>query len=175
VAGDDSPEARQLQVDASREALARAERGEQDARQRLEREVTALEVAQQAYVAALTRHLNRKVEIARLRVHIRDNILYYMQAIWSHEPPDQRFFRLHKVPVPRLDGTPTYDLERVSEPPPLPPAWRKPLRFTMKPNLSTELTWATLAELADLDNLLGFKGNYAIFPLREQSRGWCRP
>ncbi|VTZ59781.1 hypothetical protein EMEDMD4_1240009 [Sinorhizobium medicae] len=30
----------------------------------------------------------------RLRMHVKQNILFYMQAIWNHEPPDQRFFRL---------------------------------------------------------------------------------
>ena len=33
-------------------------------------------------------------------MHVKENILYYMQAIWSHEPPDQRFFRLYNIDVP---------------------------------------------------------------------------
>ena len=39
-------------------------------------------------------------EIDRLRVHVKENILYYMQAIWRQEPPDQRFFRLYNIDVP---------------------------------------------------------------------------
>ena len=34
-----------------------------------------------------------------------------MQAIWSQEPPDQRFFRLHDVRVPRLIGQKTYSID----------------------------------------------------------------
>ena len=30
--------------------------------------------------------------------------MHYMQAIWSFEQPDQRFFRLHEVQVPEIPG-----------------------------------------------------------------------
>jgi len=43
---------------------------------------------------------DRVAEIDRLRVHVKENILYYMQAIWRQEPPDQRFFRLYDLTVP---------------------------------------------------------------------------
>jgi hypothetical protein len=30
---------------------------------------------------------------------VKQNILYHMHAIWGHEPPDQRFFRLYNKNV----------------------------------------------------------------------------
>ena len=30
---------------------------------------------------------------------MKQNIFYYMQAIWDHEPADQRFFRLYNKKV----------------------------------------------------------------------------
>jgi hypothetical protein len=72
---------------------------------RLEREVTALNALTETYTKALREHNNHLAEITRLRVHVKDNIMYYMQAIWVHEPPDQRFFRLHNTPVADLTHT----------------------------------------------------------------------
>jgi hypothetical protein len=109
----------------------------------------------------------RERGLRNLRVHIKANIMYYMQAIWSHEPPDQRFFRLHEVPVPKLQGEMTYTLEANPDAVPLAPEWKKPLKLVVKCELDPDLEFQTLQEVADLDNLLGCKGNYMIFPLKE--------
>jgi len=110
-------------------------------------------------------------QVERLVEHLRDNILYYMKAIWSHEPPDQRYLRLynHEVPFSEYPEDDTDIMVRVCSqsgtiedvlpgatfevilPPPKPGSLRK------------------LVEIADIENLLGFKGNYMIFPLRIQS------
>ena len=45
-----------------------------------------------------------------LFVHIKQNILHYMQAIWSYEPTDQRFFRLYNTPVVDIQGTLKFQL-----------------------------------------------------------------
>ena len=63
----------------------------------------ALQAAVDKLSAAVREHYDKVAEIDRLRVHVKDNILYYMQAIWSHEPPDQRFFRLYNIDVPIVD------------------------------------------------------------------------
>ena len=121
-------------------------------------------------------------------MHIRNNIFYYMQAIWSMEPPDQRFLRLHKVQVPELDlaSCPTREpgvtipdrSYRVEV-----DASRRHLRelprarhrrstgrsctATLKPDPTRQLK--PLVEVADLDKLLGCKGNYMIFPMKEHN------
>jgi hypothetical protein len=98
-------------------------------------------------------------------VHIKGNIFYYMQAIWSSEPPDQRFFRLHDVRVPRLVGDKHYSIE-------LDPSFISldgtlAHKLTAHPALNTDMpAFDMLGEVADLDNLLGFKGNFMIFPMR---------
>lgn len=68
-------------------------------------EVASLNSLTDTCAKAYSQHVNRLTQIARLRVHILQNILYYMQAIWNHEPPDQRFFRLHNTKIPTLKPT----------------------------------------------------------------------
>ena len=148
---------------------------------RVEREVTALNALTETYTKALRAHGNQLTEIARLQVHIKDNIMYYMQAIWAHEPPDQRFFRLHNTPVPDLvSGSRHF---RVQFDSPLLTAMAPPhvalARFGGRDTraypveslttVTAPLTYKPLAQVADLDNLLGFKGNYAIFPLLQSN------
>jgi hypothetical protein len=166
---DASPEALRVREDAARDAYERAAKDEKELLARLERETTALEAITDGYVKALSEHLNRKSQIARLRVHVKQNAMYYMQAIWSHEPPDQRFFRLHDVPVPRLEGSLTYSVHPDPDAVPVPPEWKKPHKLVAKATLDPDQEHATLEELADLDQLLGFKGNYMLFPLRESN------
>ena len=66
---------------------------------------TALQTAIDKLSAAIKEHYDRMTEIDRLRIHVKENILYYMQAIWSHEPPDQRFFRSYDIDVPIVEPT----------------------------------------------------------------------
>jgi hypothetical protein len=173
------------QNDSNRQALQeRADAAADQVRDlmfRLEREVTALNALTETYTKALRDHNNHLTEIARLRVHVKDNIMYYMQAIWIHEPPDQRYFRLHNTPVPDL--TPTTQAYRLNFDGALattvaPPhqslprfggrdAKLFPLESVTK--FDTQLTFKPLSQVADLDRLLGFKGNYAIFPLLESN------
>jgi hypothetical protein len=164
---DASPEAAQVREDAARDAYERAARKEKEVLDRLERETTSLSTLTETYTKTLSEHLNQKAQIARLRVHIKANIMYYMQAIWTHEPPDQRFFRLHEVQVPKLSGKTTYKIESDPDALPMPPDWKKPHRIVAKCELDANLEYETLEEVADLDNLLGFKGNYMMFPLRK--------
>jgi hypothetical protein len=173
---EDDKEAARIRREAAEEAYDQALREERDVRGRLDREISALNSITATYAKALSEHYNHKVEILRLLVHCKDNILYYMQAIWSHEPPDQRFFRLHKVSVPVLEGETKYTLELNPDLLNLKYLAARQFgvhgtvhQFEAKPELKPEFKTVTLAEVADLDNLLGFKGNYAIFPLKQSN------
>lgn len=149
----------------------------------LRQEVNALHTLTREYNAALREHLDNETRVDRLLVHIRNNIFYYMQAIWSMEPPDQRFLRLHRVQVPVI--------ELAQVPHPSDPNLMVPDRFYrvtatasedifedfrapgttkhvafMTGNVAPTTSSKPLVEVADLDNMLGFKGNYMIFPLK---------
>lgn len=165
-----SADAARVREDAAKDAYERAMKQEKEIVGRLERETTALNALTETYTKNLSDHLNRKTQIARLRVHLKSNIMYYMQAIWSHEPPDQRFFRLHEVRVPKLKGKTTYKLEVDPDAIPMPPDWKKPLKLVAKCELDPDdVEFDTLEQVADIDNLLGFKGNYMLFPLKKSN------
>lgn len=163
-----SAEATRVREQAARDAYERAAKEEKELQARLDRETTALTAITESYTKQLSEHLNRKAQIARLLVHIRENIFYYMQAIWSYESPDQRFFRLHDVRVPRLVGTKTYKIEPDPDGVAMPPSWKVPHKLTVHSEIDAEnLELDALGDVADLDNLLGYKGNFMIFPMRE--------
>ncbi len=140
---------------------------------RLEREVTALNALLETYAKALQAHHTHLTEVERLLVHVKENIIYYMQAIWQHEPPDQRYFRLHNVPIPTLKSTASrvhidfahpldsnsFALHRT-----LPRFGGESRRRTYSvvhvTTLSDQLEYIPLCEAADLNSLLGFKGKY---------------
>ena len=110
-------------------------------------------------------------------MHIRNNIFYYMQAIWSMEPPDQRFLRLHKVRVPVLELESRSYRVRVATDDDIFAPFREPgtekhrafLHGTLKHNAAGGFDTKPLVEVAQLDILLGFKGNYMIFPMKEHN------
>lgn len=168
----ENPDAARIRERAARDAYEKAMQEERDLMARLNREITALNAMTEAYTKTLSEHLNRRTQISRLRVHVKQNILYYMQAIWSMEPPDQRFFRLHKVDVPvfektgkslyTIQGTPTYNLFIDPSQPKV-----NVHEYTVNTQIDPTLKTTSLVEVADLDNLLGFKGNYMIFPLKK--------
>jgi hypothetical protein len=165
---EENEESARIREEAAKDAHERAAREEKEMRARLEREVTALAAATEAYTKALREHLDRKTQVARLRVHVKENILYYMQAIWNHEPPDQRFFRLHRTTVPRLTGQLRYNINpAASATNASSHANATPVQIEARCALDLPLETTTLSEVADLDNLLGYKGNYMIFPLKE--------
>jgi hypothetical protein len=149
-------------------------------RQRLEAAVTALERATDEYVAALRRRTDRRVAVDQLRVHVKENILHYMQAIWAHEPTDQRYFRLYdqsvQFPVRDVAGvtaTPAPGTvragARIAGAPVTPDVLASGVAHNTDIHFPLPYLGPTrkLHEVADLDNLVGFKGNYAVFPLRE--------
>lgn len=150
-------------MDLAKDSLARAQAKADQLAGDMKTELTALQVAIDRYTAAARRHYEMLADIDRLRVHVKDNILHYMQAIWTYEPTDQRYFRLYNLDVPVFnsggvavaaptDGLAAIDPSRASYriPLPAPKMAPKPMK---------------LHQIADIDTLLGFKGNYMIFPL----------
>lgn len=156
-------------VDFAKDALSRAQSKVDQLTGDLKGETTALQVAIDKYTAAATKHFGMLADINRLRVHVKDNIIHYMQAIWSYEPPDQRYFRLYNLDIPVFEHhTPPATFRSSAE---VPSNGLHALETSITsiavrcpiPDLSQEPT--KLHQVADLDNLLGFKGNYMIFPV----------
>ena len=154
-----------------------------EAESRARHAISALEASTDKFVTALRAQLNRRVAVDQLRVHVKENVLYYMQAIWAHEPTDQRFFRLYHVEVPWVELTPEAAPQVVRQAPP--PAGARPVTsdllrvlfkptqegagVTFRPQFRRAPRTRQLIEVADLDRLLGFKGNYMIFPLKQSN------
>lgn len=160
-------------VEGAVDRLDRIEQRIKTKREDLTMQRNALDRAIAEYNKGVLEKHSKIRQVERLLEHLRDNILYYMKAIWSHESPDQRYLRLfgHEVPfwgypdddtdimvrVRSLSGTINDvlpgDAFEVILPPPDP----------------NEAKTRKLVEIADIETLLGFKGNYMIFPLRIQS------
>src|SRR5258708_18535194 len=98
-----------------------------------------------------------------------------MQAVWDHEPPDQRFFRLYNklvaCPKPDPNCAPSFSVV---------PATSNQIAAYLPQGLMVDFQSCApvfgggvsaeqreLVEIADLDNPLGYKGNYIILPLKD--------
>jgi len=177
---DDPKEAQRIRREGVKDAYERADRERRELLGRLEQEMGVLN-ALTRQVAEKRKELNEKeILIARLKNHLKDHILHYMQAIWSYEHPDQRFFRLFSTMVAIPTATPSqYNVKIKAVATPVAAldavvnlgktgAERKTRHeVTSSPVISVEEK--TLEEVAELDNLLGFKGNYMIFPLKQSN------
>ena len=173
---DIDPQQAQILEDSAKDAYDRAVQAEKDLRSRLDAETAALSAATEAYSRARAAHGDRLLQIAALRTHFKENVLYYMQAIWSYTFSDELFFSLCNTKVPKLTATTkTYSLKTPDQ---------MPLSIAPKPgqvvleidatlqlqtNLDPATDFVTLAEVADLDNPLGFKGNYIIYPMQQSN------
>jgi len=142
-------------------------------------ESSLLQETSEKYAEAVKNHFIQITEIDKLRIHVKLNILYYMQSIWTFENADQRFFRIKDILVPDFDIT--YNVTGFVRflPPPLivssapshPDEKKHCLRRVnykvAKAQRSQRIV--RLHEIADLGNLIGFKGNYRIFPLQDHN------
>ncbi len=167
------PEKARILVDSARERFERAVNQEKALRAQLDSETAALKIANDALAKAQAEHLNCLMDLGTFRLHIKENILYYMQAIWSHTFKDQLFLELHKRTVPRLAiRKKRYSLSKPQKSPASVTAkngqriLEVKAELELESGLDPEKDTVTLAEVADLDNLMGFKGNYLLFPLR---------
>ena len=164
---DVDPDSARLIEESSRDAYERALAEQQSLEERLRREQEMVTTATERYLEALRVFKNHELAVMRLRVHIKQNILHYMRLIWDHEDPDQRFFRLHNVRVPRIAGSLHYQVVDDPEGLPLPPNWEVAKKLVATAQLDPVDGDVALVEIADLDNPLGYKGNYLILPLRQ--------
>lgn len=151
-------------VEFARDTLGRAQTRANQLISELKTELTALQVATDKFTAAANRHFSMLAEIDRLRIHVKDNIIYYMQAIWSYEPSDQRYFRLYDLDVPMFDHNSTLDIQSKAGIQSAIDPYRPKYTIPFSPPIPSDEPWK-LHQIANLDNLLGFKGNYMIFPL----------
>ncbi len=158
LTGGNNDEARRARLEAAREALDRSEASERAIAEQLQRELATLTVMTDKWAAASRALLDKTVEVQRLRLHLKQNILHYMQAIWDHEPPDQRYFRLHQIKVPEVAGALRYRLVEDDTVPPLPPHWTRPLvvRADLQATLGSEVPFFEQSSLGGQNNLRGF-------------------
>jgi hypothetical protein len=175
---DDSEDLDALRIreDLRKDQYERAVREEKELRMRLDSEVASLSNAQSVYSKANAEHSDHLLQIGGLRGHFKENMLYYMQAIWSFTFKDQIFFELSSVKVPKVtEAQRTYDL---SAPQTLPLSLSpRPGQIVLEVRADVQLNggldpatdFVTLAEIADLDSPLGFKGNYMLFPLKQSN------
>jgi len=168
-------DAAELMVDYARETVNRAERERARLTSELEAAATALQVAVDKFSTAVKEHYDQVAGVDRLRLHVKENILYYMQAIWRQEPPDQRYFRLYDLEVPDLEIDTTGQMASVTtlEDDPL----RRLLRELFGEEIANahfpvpnyQIVTRKLVEIADLDNVLAYKGNYMVFALKRNN------
>jgi len=154
----------------------------------LEKQIEIKGAAMTAAAEALRRAVDRFTEAAvqrrrtalataRLQVHIRDNIFHYMHAIWAVTHPDNRFFELYDNEVPFHTPNPA---DYTLRPAPAPAVLQNlpgiedtgtDLELTIAaPDTTTVPPLRRLADIADLDRPLGFRGNLVIFELRQCSQ-----
>jgi hypothetical protein len=164
-------EGMQSVADYAQQTLDRAEREKMRLLDQLGLATTALQVAVDKLSTAMKEHYDKVNEVDRLRVHVKENILYYMQAIWYHEPPDQRYFRVFQVKVPIVEPkSTTTTLHFTGKPTPVDRVFsdNQTMHIEM-PVPDVDIKWKPLVEVAELDEVLGYKGNYAIYRLKENN------
>jgi hypothetical protein len=153
---------------AAKTRLEYVEQALADAQDKLKTAASAFENATKEYSAAMQNKYTRHIAIDQLRIHVKQNILYYMQGIWAHEPSDQRFFRLYNLeiqcPDPDARCTPTVAVAgRIGAVTTLVNVDQRCIPGLGGKNL--QVTTHRLAEIADIDNPIGYKGNYIVFPM----------
>jgi hypothetical protein len=150
-------------IDMAKDVLQRAQDKSTDVKSQLRTELTALQVAIDKYTGAATKHYGMLADIDRLRLHVKDNIIHYMQAIWTYEPPDQRYFRLYNLDVPVFTQSGPINVVNAAGIGAINPS-RPALKMVMPPPEVSPNTMK-LHQVAEVETLLGFKGNYMIFPV----------
>jgi hypothetical protein len=157
-------------LDYAKETRDRADRERARLLSQLEIAMNALQGAVDKLSAAVREHYDKVVEVDRLRVHVKENILYYMQAIWSHEPPDQRFFRIYNIDVPVITAkSSTVNVEIARGSSAIDVLLERDTGVATIRMPAVEVVQKKLVEVADLDTVLGYVGNYTIFALKENN------
>ena len=174
----DDPAALEARREALETRLDYLEGDLEDQSARLQTAKNAFEQATNALNEAVENSFGRRTSVQRLRLHVKDNILHYLHAIWSHEPTDQRFYRLFGQKDREPVTEETAQFEFLSPNNEAAAGWLLAQLLTSlldgDDGVGVRLPFPTnwdesrrLHEIADLDKPLGFKGNYMIFPLKE--------
>lgn len=173
--GDNSdPEAAKARELAARDAHQYALEKAEKSAAALQRELHQLNQATEDFSKAYREHLDKIAAVSRLKAHVKDNIIHYLQAIWSHENEDQRLMRLLGTQVPVLEfDTLACELQHK----PVANDLFKPFRAEdetlhkawIRPQLKLGTDPKPLEEVADLGKLLGFVGNYMVFPMKRHN------
>lgn len=143
------------------------ERARNETEDELRRQEGLLSQAVERFNTSFTEFAAQMIQVKKLQLHIKENVIYYMQAIWDHEDRHQMLMRLRDTQVPVITGQVTYSIAG-TEPDEDPPSWEKPIRIVARAqNFDVSDETVDLAEVADLSRHLGFFGNYRIFPLIE--------
>jgi hypothetical protein len=158
-------------ADFAQQTLDRAEREKVRLLDQLTAATSALQTAVDKLTAAIREHYDKVAEVDRLRIHVKQNIIYYMQAIWNHEPPDQRYFRVFNVEVPMVElANPNQALPLVKGAGVVDDVLLSQETASLQmPMQDYRIEWRRLVEVADLDEVLGYKGNYAIYRLKKNN------
>jgi hypothetical protein len=151
-------------------AIERADKEQAALSAQLAREQSYLQQLTERNNKELREFFDRQAANAQLRMHLKDNILYYMQAIWDYEPLDQRYFRLYNLEIDWFEPAerPASVTLRLRRPTPGPGGFYE-YEVPVTPAIRRLPAAAKrkLVEVADLDRLIGYKGNYMVFPVRE--------
>jgi hypothetical protein len=141
------------------------EQRENELEDELRRQEGLLAQAVDRFNEAFTSFATQIIQVKKLQLHIKENVIYYMQAVWDHEDRHQMLMRLRNTQVPEISGQVRYSVSGVADAEE-PPNWNKPIKIVGRPfNFDVEDDTLDLAEVADLSRPLGFFGNYRIFPL----------
>jgi hypothetical protein len=176
----ETPEAARVREAAAQDAYQRELQRMRDLEGQLAQTNASLAKMTEEYADRLSAHLGNLVRVAELREHVRGAISHYMQAIWMHEPFQQRWLRLKDVPVPVLKRKKRiYAISKLPTPGALANVTHlktHSYNFATTPDLllppeKAEGTLETvpLYQVADIDGLLGFRANYMIFPMKQSN------
>ena len=170
----EAAKARELAAkDAHQYALEKAERASAG----LKQEVNNLHQLTEQYNRALQARLDNETQVKRLLVHLRNNVLYYMQSIWQLEPPHQRTLRLHNVAVPvlklasrgyRVTVAPDDDIFAAFRPEGT-SRHRAFMHGTLEHLPGGGFQTQPLSQVADLDTVVYCMGNYLAFAMNEHN------
>ncbi len=141
------------------------EQRENELEDELRRQEGLLAQAVERFNEAFTNYAGKAIQVKKLQLHVKENIVYYMQAIWDHEDNHQMLMRLRNTQVPVITGEVAYSVTGLA-PHEEPPHWTRPIRLAARArDFQVTADTVDLAEVADLSRPLGFFGNYRIFPL----------
>lgn len=176
----ETPEAARVREAAAQDAYQREIQKLRDNEAQLAQTNSSLRKATEEYANRLAEHLANVVLVTELKNHIKDNITHYMQAIWMHEPFQQRWLRLKDVPVPVLKGAKKkYTIKRQPNLGSLANVTHlrtKVFDYTTTADVllppekeNGDFETVPLYQVADIDGLLGFRANYMIFPMKKSN------